>query len=439
MKAPDYIVRTARMLCDAGFEAYAVGGCVRDSLMGKAPDDWDMTTNASPDEMKAVFAGMRVIETGIRHGTLTVLTDGIPVEITAYRTEGTYSDNRHPDYVHFTKELHEDLSRRDFTVNAMAYDPVSGEITDMFGGKADIESRTIRCVGDPDRRFGEDALRILRALRFSSVLGFSIEEETAQSIIRNRELIKNLSVERIYAELKKMILGRNIYNVMMKFACVFAVFIPEIEKEIGFDQQNYHHIYSLWEHTAYAVHNASDDIFVRLCMLFHDCGKPFCQSFDEDGTAHYYSHSKISAELTRQAFSRLKSDKKTAETVVTLVENHDAPIPDSEKLIKRRLRRFGEENFFRLIEVHKADTSALNPAYTCGRAQQLEDIRMKTEEILREQQCFSLKDLAINGKDVQSLGFSGREIGEKLELLLNAVTDGRVRNEHESLLAYIRR
>ncbi|MCQ2462747.1 MAG: hypothetical protein MJ177_05000, partial [Clostridia bacterium] len=260
MKAPDYIIKAARILGEAGYEAYAVGGCVRDTLMGKAPDDWDMTTNASPDEMKKAFTDFRVIETGLKHGTLTVLIDGTSVEITAYRTEGEYSDNRHPDYVHFTKSLHEDLSRRDFTVNAMAFDPVTGEIADMFGGKADLKNKIIRCVGSPDKRFGEDALRILRALRFSSVLGFEIEKETAQSIIKNRGLINNLSAERIYAELKKLITGKNVYNVMMKFAPVFAVFLPEISKEIGFDQQNFHHIYTLWEHTAIAVSHAAPDV-----------------------------------------------------------------------------------------------------------------------------------------------------------------------------------
>ncbi len=420
---------------EKGYKAYLVGGAVRNYLMGSSPDDIDITTDALPEEIKETFSGYRVIETGIRHGTVTVLINGEPVEITTFRIEEGYADGRHPDKVLFSKEIKDDLKRRDFTMNSIAYNPSEGFI-DPFGGKRDIENRIIRCVGDPDERFNEDALRILRALRFSSVLGFEIAKETSDAIHEHKQLLKNVSAERIYSELCKALCGKNIRNVLTQYADVIAVPIPEIGKMINFDQKNFHHRFDLLRHTAEVVANIPPERHLRFAALLHDIAKPICQSFDENSVAHYYKHPSIGAHIADEIMLRLKSDSDTREKVIKLIKWHDTPIEESEHIIKRKLRSVGEELLFDLYKLQKADTLGLAVEYH-SRLPHFEKLEEMTKQILSLQQCFSLKDLNINGIDVISLGLRGKQIGNALDFALEAVIDGVIKNEKKALINLI--
>lgn len=426
-----YIIST---LTDAGFEAYAVGGCVRDLLMGKGADDYDLTTSATTDEIKAVFSKDRIIETGIKHGTVTVLKDNIPYEVTTFRLETTYSDNRHPDSVVFTRRLADDLSRRDFTVNSIAYNEKAGFV-DLFGGRADIERKIIRCVGDPRTRFNEDALRILRGIRFASTLGFEIEEETKKAMLDCRRLIHKLSRERVFTELSKMLCGKSVKRVLTEFAPVLGEVIPEINAMNGFDQHNFHHIYDVLTHTAVVTQSTPPVLHLRLAALFHDSAKPFCFSLDENGVGHFYTHASKSAEIAEKRLTELRCDNKTKEAVIRLIKAHDTPIEESERIIKRRLASMGEELFFDLITLKRADTAGLAPEFG-ERSAHFDRLEEMAREILQKQECFSLKHLAVNGRDMMELGLRGREIGLMLDALLEAVIDGRVKNEREALILF---
>ena len=314
-----------KMLRNCGFEAFLIGGSVRDYIMNLPIGDIDITTSATPTEVKETFKDFRVIETGIKHGTVTVLIDNEPLEITTYRSEGTYSDNRHPDSVTFSKSLKDDVIRRDFTMNGIAFDFQDGFV-DLVGGIDDIKSKTIRAIGDAETRFREDALRILRALRFSSVLGFSIEESTANAIHKCKDLLKNISAERIQVEFSKLICGKNAYSVLKEYADVICMFIPELEKCVDFQQVNRHHIYDVYTHTLKALEQSKNDLHIRLALFLHDIGKPYVAHFDENGEQHYYSHPKKSAELAEKILTRLRFDNETKNAVVTLVKMHDTPI-----------------------------------------------------------------------------------------------------------------
>ncbi len=419
---------------EKGYEAFLVGGCVRDFLMGKIPDDEDITTSATPEETKAVFEGYHIIETGLKHGTVTLMLEGTPFEITTYRTEGTYTDGRHPDAVAFTESITDDLSRRDFTVNSIAYSPKRG-IVDPFGGEEDIKRGVLRCVGNPDERFTEDSLRILRAVRFASVLGFDIEKETAQAMYACTHLLKNVSAERCLVEITKMLCGKNVRDVLIKYIDILAYILPEIGSMKGFDQHNFHHIYDVLEHTAAVVEGTPPLPHLRLAALFHDCGKPDCFTLDEKGVGHFYSHASISAEKADRALQRLKSDNATRQRVTHLVRIHDTPIEPTERLIKRRLRSLGEEMFFDLITLQRADNLGQNLEYHTRQQTYdlLEDIAKK---IIAEEQCFSLKDLAVDGNDLIAMGLKGKKIGNALSLLLDAVIDGKVPNDKDELLNY---
>lgn len=417
---------------EKGFEAFAVGGCVRDYLMGVTVNDYDITTNATTDEIKAVFSDCKTIDTGIKHGTVTVLVDSLPFEITTYRLETSYSDNRHPDKVIFTKSLEDDLSRRDFTVNSMAYNPERGLI-DPYGGKADVQNKIIRCVGNPEKRFEEDSLRILRGLRFASVLGFAIEEETKSAMHSCRHLIRNISKERIFTELSKLLCGKNVRAILTEYADIFGEFIPEINAMKGFEQHNFHHIHDVLTHTAVVVESSPPLLHLRLAALFHDIGKPYCFSLDESGTGHFYSHASKSALIAERCLTDLRCDNKTKEAVIKLVKLHDTPIEESEKIIKRRLNSMGSALFFDLVKLKRADTAGLAPEFSV-RNEHFDRLEAMAREILEREECFSIKSLAVNGNDIKALGFEGREIGERLELLLEAVIDGRVENEREELL-----
>ena len=431
------------ILKSKGFEAFLIGGSVRDFVMGLPIGDIDITTNATPDEVKQVFADFRVIETGIKHGTVTVLINDEPLEITTYRSEGTYSDNRHPDSVVFSNSLADDVVRRDFTMNGIAFNFDNG-FCDLVGGLNDIENQTIRCIGNAETRFCEDALRILRAMRFSAVLGFEIETETKKAIHKCRDLLKNISAERIREEFTKLICGKNAYNVLQEFADVVTVFIPEMSECVGFEQKNRHHCFDVYTHTLKAVEKSSQNNIIRLALFFHDIGKPSVAHFDEKGEQHFYSHPKKSAEMTEKIMTRLRFDNDTKNKVVTLVRMHDSPImvndmtkPDRKRL-KKIMSQIGADLIFDLIEIKYCDNSAQNPEYFRG-----EDFYKQTRdiitEIINEKECFSIKNLAIDGNDLIFLGYKGKKIGEALEKCLTAVIDGKVENEKSELIKFIQK
>lgn len=429
------------ILKSKGFEAFLIGGSVRDYIMGLPIGDIDITTSATPDEVKQVFSDFRVIETGIKHGTVTVLIDNEPIEITTYRSEGTYSDNRHPDSVSFSKSLADDVVRRDFTMNGIAFDFDNG-FCDLVGGIEDIKNGLVRCIGNAETRFNEDALRILRAIRFSAVLGFEIEDETKNAIHKCKDLLKNISAERIREEFVKLICGKNCYNVLQEFADVITVFIPEIKDCIGFEQKNRHHCYDVYTHSLKAVEKSSENTIIRLALFFHDIGKPSVAHFDEKGEQHYYSHPKKSAEMTEQIMTRLRFDNDTKNKVVTLVKMHDSPImvndmtkPDRKRL-KKIMSQIGEELIFDLMEIKYCDNSAQKPEYFRGEGF-YKKTREMIDEIINEKECFSIKHLAIDGNDLISLGYKGKKIGETLQKCLTAVIDGKVENEKDKLLKFI--
>ncbi len=433
MNIPPSVATVMNRLAEAGFDCYAVGGCVRDSLLNKKPHDFDLTTSATPDQMKAVFADFKTAETGLKLGTLTVIIGNENVEVTTFRVDGAYSDNRHPDSVNFARSIKEDLSRRDFTVNAFAWSPDTG-LVDEFGGVYDLENRIIRCVGDPDKRFAEDALRIIRGIRFSSVFGFEVEEKTAQSMIKNRRLLENIAAERIYAELVKLLCGKGIEKVMLAFPKIFAQIIPPLAPCIGFDQKSPYHCFDIYEHTAMAVANSDNDPAVRLAALFHDIGKPESFSTDQHGVGHFYGHPDVSEKIAEEMMNTLKVDSKTKRCVKTLVKYHDRPIAPEKRAVKRLLLKIGDENFRRLLGLKKGDILAHAPEHRD--ISKLKKIRILLDEIESENECFSLKQLAVNGSDIiKELNIpSDRRVGEILNALLSDVVDEKLENSRGALL-----
>lgn len=430
---PSYVKTVLGVLYKNGYEGYLVGGCVRDSLMGNTPHDYDIATNALPEETAQCFGDFHVIYTGLKHGTVSVVSEGQCIEITTYRIDGEYKDNRRPESVEFTRNIYEDLARRDFTVNAIAYSPKDGFV-DLFGGGEDIKNKIIKCVGNPDNRFNEDGLRILRALRFSSVLGFSTEEETARSIHKNAELLKNISAERIYSELCRLVCGKNAAEVCMDYRDVLFTVIPELKRCDGFEQNSRYHCYDVYTHMVKTLENVPAEPVTRFAAFFHDIGKPDCYSEDENG-GHFYGHNKAGAELARTVMRRLKADKNTVNTVAELVYMHDAQINTTEKAVRRLMSKTEEKNIYRLLHIKNADRRAHAPEYSdCG-AYTDEIIRIM-EKIKNDDACLSLKSLRINGNDIAELGAErGPEIGRILNALLDRVLDGETENERECLTA----
>ncbi len=419
----------------AGFEACIVGGCVRDMLLGKTPQDFDITTNARPAQVEAVFADARVIETGLRHGTVTLLLDGMPLEITTYRVDLGYSDGRHPDRVAFAAHLEDDLSRRDFTVNAMAWNPERG-LVDLFGGQADLEKGLLRCVGDPKERFREDALRILRLLRFASKLGFSVEPETASAAIALRENLKLVSMERIQKELTGLLCGREAGNTILEYLDILAVFLPELGGCRGFLQHNPHHRYDVLTHLCRTVDAIRPEPVLRLAALLHDIGKPHCFTLDADGIGHFYGHAKQSAGMADEILGRLRLDNASRQQVVTLIKTHDLPLSPPERTVRRALSRLGTETFFRLLELKRADILGLGFENT-DRQAILDAAEAEGKRLLEAKACFSLRELAVKGDDLLALGVpEGREVGSALSGMLGAVLDGLVPNEKSALLQW---
>ncbi len=435
IKIPQQVNRAIDILEKNGHSAYVVGGAVRDAIMEKPAHDWDITTSALPEETIKAFDGFRIIETGLKHGTVTVIVDGTDLEITTYRIETGYSDNRHPDKVDFTNRIEDDLSRRDFTVNAIAYSPVRG-FADPFGGQNDIENSVIRCVGNPDTRFGEDSLRILRALRFSSVLGFEIDSETAESIHRNYPLLKNISVERIFVELSKLLCGKDAGRILREYEDVIFFVLPELSPMKNCAQNHERHIFDVWGHTVKAVESVPPITELRFAMLFHDSGKPHCKTTDEKGIDHFYSHGKISKRIVNDALTRLKTSLKFRNHVSNLVEYHDF-LPDkiSKKTYKKYIAKLGTETIKELFDIRKADVSAQNPKYIeeCIRENEI-GLKM-LDDIEKENTCFTVSDLAIGGKELKEIGINpSPEMGRILETLLDEVMDEKINNTPDALI-----
>lgn len=422
-----------RRLEEQGFEAYAVGGCVRDALLGQTPHDWDLTTSAPPEETAACFGDCRVIETGIRHGTVTVLLGGETLEITTYRRDGAYADNRHPVEVTFSRTLSDDLSRRDFTVNAMAYHPERG-LVDLFGGHSDLRAGVIRCVGDPHTRFEEDGLRILRAVRFASALDFSIAEETAAQVHACRALLDNIARERVREELNRLLCGRRAAGILREFTDVALQIMPELAPCVGFAQNSRYHCYDVWEHTLRALaETSSPELLVRLTILLHDIGKPATYTEDEKG-GHFRGHAEISVQLAGQIMQRLRYDNATQESVKKLVRMHDFPLKAELRQVKRLLQKLTEHELYCLLEVARCDRLAHAPGYDVP-SPALAQIPLLVEQIRAEGACLSLKTLAVKGDDLLALGLRpGPQMGALLRALLDAVVDGRLPNEKTALL-----
>ena len=411
------------------------GGAVRDSILNRPVHDWDICTSATPSEMLEIFKDKKIIETGLQHGTVTVVVNGEPYEITTYRIDGIYSDNRRPDTVTFTDKLVEDLRRRDFTINAMAYNDEEGLI-DPFNGMKDIKYKKISCVGCAEDRFGEDALRILRAIRFAAQLEFIIMPSTDWEIHKQYKNLENISIERINSEFCKIASSDDFCVELLLYKDVFSLFIPELKDMFDFPQNNPWHIWNVFGHTIHAVEYCdSDDLVVRLAVFFHDFGKPHSYQDGKDGIRHFKGHGKVSADMTDSIMKRLRFDNETRNNVVELVYYHDATFEAGKKYVKRWLNKIGEKQFRRLLQVKKADNKAQNLELSSDRIKELSEIEALIDEVLQEDECFSLKDLAVNGKDLIGVGYkAGKELGNTLNKLLQLVIDGDCPNEKEKLL-----
>ena len=435
IRLPAHAARAIEQLEGAGFETWAVGGCVRDSLRGAAPHDWDLCTAARPEQMKAVFAGERVLETGLKHGTLTLLTDGGPLEITTFRADGGYSDGRHPDAVRFVGSVEDDLARRDFTVGAIAWHPVRG-LCDPYGGLDDLQDGILRAVGDPDARFTEDGLRILRAVRFASQLGFAVEPQTAAAMRRQVGRLNCVAAERVREELTRMLCGRFVQRALLSYRDVLAAVLPELVPMFDCAQQNPHHLYDVWEHSVRAVGQMPAVPALRWAMLLRDCGKPACKTIDEKGVGHFYGHPKVSREIAERIVQRLRFSGAESARILLLVEQHDRPLGENDKLVRRRLSQIGEARFRDLLAIKKGDavgqgTHPEDVAWLYGMEQCL-------DRVLAADACFSLRQLAVNGDDMLALGLSGPAVGAMLHDLLRAVIDEQADNTRGALLALAR-
>lgn len=437
---PEKAKKVVNTIQATGFEAYVVGGCVRDSILGRQPQDWDITTSAKPEQVKALFP--RTIDTGLQHGTVTVMQDREGFEVTTYRIDGEYEDSRHPKEVVFTPNLEEDLKRRDFTINAMAYNEEKG-LVDIFGGMEDIRLGRIRCVGRAEERFGEDALRMLRAIRFSAQLGYEIDEETKQGIRRLAPTLKNISAERIQTELVKMLVSphpdylRTAYDMG-----VTKVFFPEFDWAMETEQHHPHHMYSVGEHILHSLAYVPADKVLRLTMLLHDIGKPDTLTIDEQGITHFYNHESLSAEMAKGILRRLKFDNDTINMVYKLVMYHDYgnSVEPTLQIVRRAMNKIGEDAFPALFQVKYADMMAQSDYLRDEKLKRLENWKRLYTEICEKEQCVSLKTLAVTGSDLIAAGMKpGKELGEVLQKLLQLVLDDPSCNTKDKLLAEAQR
>ena len=427
-----YIIETIQ---NAGFEAYVVGGCVRDSILGRTPGDWDITTSARPEQVKQLFR--RTIDTGIQHGTVTVMLDKEGFEVTTYRVDGKYEDSRHPKEVTFTPNLEEDLKRRDFTINAMAYNETEGLI-DIFGGMADIEAKLIRCVGNPEERFGEDALRMMRAIRFSAQLGYEIHEDTIDAIRKLAPSLQKISAERIQVELTKLLTSAHPDTLREAYEYgITKVILPEFDAMMETPQKHKHHKYSVGEHTLHALMEIAPEKNLRYAMLLHDIGKPQTLTVDEDGTTHFHGHPAAGEEIARKILRRLRFDNDTVSVVTRLVRYHDygnGVTPDL-RIVRRAVNKIGEDIFPLLLPVRRADILAQSEYMRTEKLENLELWKTLYQEMILKKQCVSLKTLAVTGRDLIAMGMKpGRELGEILQKLLELVLEHPEWNTREILL-----
>jgi tRNA nucleotidyltransferase (CCA-adding enzyme) len=424
-------------LTEAGYEAYAVGGCVRDSILGRMPEDWDITTSASPQQVKMLFP--RTVDTGIRHGTVTVLCDREGFEVTTYRIDGKYEDKRHPKEVIFTSDLIEDLRRRDFTINAMAYNEQDG-LVDAFDGMGDLKRRQIRCVGNPAERFMEDALRLMRAVRFAAQLGFAIEEETREMIPRLADNLAEISAERIQTELVKLLVSDHPEKMRTLYETgITRVILPEFDKMMTTPQNNLHHCYNVGEHTIEALLHIRKDKVLRLTMLLHDVAKPVCRTQDEEGVYHFYGHPQAGAQMAKEILQRLKFDNDTIAKVTALITWHDHRPLLEEANIRHAIHQIGEENYPALFEVKLADTLAKNQYKRQEKLEYLAEYQRIYQEIMDKKQCLTLKELAVKGDDLIKLGMKpGKELGAVLEWMLKHVLNVPEDNTKEKLLELLK-
>ena len=441
---PDDVQEIMSVIKEYGAKNYVVGGCVRDSILGREPHDWDICTSMLPGKLLVEFEekGYRVIPTGLQHGTITVHLNGSNYEITIFRRDGKYSDGRHPDTVEFTSDLIYDLERRDFTINAMAYNPEEG-LVDPFNGCRDIQNRIIRCVGNPDDRFQEDGLRILRALRFSCQLNFVIDETTGRAMLDNKELISNVSMERINTEFIKIINAEYVFSFpFYSYNKIISQFIPEVVPMVSFDQHNPYHYLDVFAHscqvlTICRIYNA--DLITKLAAFFHDIGKPHCYQDDKNGIRHFKGHGKISADMTDAIMRRLKFDNDTRDKVVQLVYFHDASFEIGKKYVRRWLNKIGVDQFKRLLVLRRADIMGQSELNRDERLQKLDAVKVCLEEVLAEKPAFSIRDLEIDGKDVMKYMLMDEcpEVGYWLKHILKQVIDGHLQNNREDLIYYM--
>lgn len=430
---PERVNFIINRLKENGYEAYAVGGCVRDSVLGRIPDDWDITTSATPNETKALFP--RTFDTGIEHGTITVLVEKESFEVTTYRVDGEYEDSRHPKEVVFTRSLREDLLRRDFTINAMAYNEEEG-LVDIFGGMKDLEQKMIRCVGNAQERFGEDALRILRAVRFAAQLGFEIEPDTMEGIRKLAPTLANISAERIQVELIKMLVSPNPGLLKLAYELgITKIILPEFDEMMHTEQETPHHMYSVGVHTLKAIEQVRADKVLRFTMLLHDVAKPQMKTVDASGVAHFKMHDIKGAETAKKILKRLKFDNDTLGKVTKLIQYHDYRMPAQPKNVRKAICKIGEELFPYYLEVRKADTMAQSDYMREEKLQNIVQIERCYQEVLAKKECVSLKTLAITGSDLIADGMQpGKQIGAVLQALLELVLEYPEYNEKEALL-----
>ena len=422
-----------------GYEAYAVGGCVRDCLLHREPEDWDITTSAWPDEVMAVFSGKRTIPTGLKHGTVTVLALGGAYEVTTYRIDGAYADGRHPESVQFTHELREDLSRRDFTINAMAYNSRDG-LVDCFGGGTDLKNRVVRCVGEPEERFGEDYLRMLRAYRFAAVLDFAMEESMRAACIAFREKISCISAERIRAEWDKLLVSGH-FHMIERFLNDYApVLLPEVYALRGVPQNNPYHYLDVYEHTLQVLRHTPPTVPMRLTALFHDTGKAAARTTDPKGIDHFYGHPALSAKIAYDFCIRMKYDNKTISTVVDLVNTHDNRRQPKRSSVRRLINSLGEEKAYMNLQIQQADVMGQSQYSQEENLPVLRACFRFYDEILRDRDACQIKDLAVTGRDVmKAMGLRpGPEIGRILATLLERVLEDPALNQREALIEMMR-
>ena len=434
MILPQHVTDCIRALEAAGFEAWCVGGCVRDHCLGLSPADFDLCTSALPEQTEAVFSGKQLVLAGKKHGTVGVVTGGTVVEITTFRTEGAYRDNRHPDWVTFVPNVEADLARRDFTVNAMAWSP-SRSFADPFGGREDLKNKVLRAVGDPQQRFREDSLRILRGVRFAVRYGLTVEKSTMEAMVKQAPLMENLVRERVFEELCKFIPLVTAED-LLRFAPILGEVLPPLKAQFGFRQHSPHHAYDVFTHTAHVVEAVPGNLSLRWAALLHDLGKPATFSLDDQGRGHFLGHAGVGAEMAEELLRQLKAPTQLREQVVTLISQHMTKLPVDKKLLRRWIGRLGWDMLDGLLTLQEADMGSKGTGKPAEMAQ-FPEIRGLLEEIRQEDACLSLRDLALNGHDLMALGIRGKAIGQTLNHLLEQVLDEVLPNTKEALLDYV--